>query len=120
MGLTPDGSSSYFLPKLIGQRRYMELVLTNRTLSAEEALDWGLINKVVKPEKLEDETMKIANLLSRGPLSAHGRIKDLVLNSYQNSLEDQLELEARFFTDSLNTNEFKDRLSEFTSKDKKK
>ena len=98
----------------------MELVLTNRTLSAEEALDWGLINKVVKPEKLEDETMKIANLLSRGPLPAHGRIKDLVLNSYQNSLEDQLELEARFFTDSLNTDEFKDRLSEFTSKDKKK
>ena len=120
IGLTPDGSSSYFLPKLIGQRRYMELVLTNRTLSAEEALDWGLINKVVKPEKLDDETMKIANFLSRGPLSAHGRIKDLVLNSYENSLEDQLELEARFFTNSLNTDEFKDRLSAFTSKDKKK
>ena len=97
----------------------MELVLTNRTLSATEALDWGLVNKVVKPEKLENETMKIANFLSKGPIYAHGRIKDLVLNSYQNSLEEQLELEARFFTNSLNTDEFKDRLSAFTLKDKK-
>ena len=47
IGLTPDGSSSYFLPRIIGTRRYTELVLTNRVLSAKEALDWGLINKVV-------------------------------------------------------------------------
>ena len=49
VGLTPDASSSYFLPKIIGHRRYMELVLTNKTLSVDEALNWGLINKIVKP-----------------------------------------------------------------------
>ena len=47
IGFSPDGSSSYFLPRIIGTRRYTELILTNRVLSANEALDWGLINKVV-------------------------------------------------------------------------
>ncbi len=46
-GLSPDGSSSYYLPRLIGIRRTQELMLTNRTLTAAEALDWGLVTEVV-------------------------------------------------------------------------
>ena len=45
-GLSPDGSSSYYLPRLVGVRRAQELMLTNRTLTAAEAADWGLINDV--------------------------------------------------------------------------
>ena len=51
-GLSPDGSSTYFLPRRIGDRRARELMLTNRVLSAEEALEWGLINKIVEQENL--------------------------------------------------------------------
>ena len=51
-GLAPDGSSTYFLSKLIGMRRAKELALTNRTLSAAEALEWGLINRVVPDAEL--------------------------------------------------------------------
>ena len=74
VGLTPDASSSYFLPKIIGHRRYMELVLTNKTLSVDEALNWGLINKIVKPNKLLEETINshLKSLLGQGRLTAHG------------------------------------------------
>ena len=45
-GLTPDGSSSYYLPRIIGIRKYLELVMTNKVLSSEEALSWGLLNYI--------------------------------------------------------------------------
>ena len=53
IGLTPDGSATYFLPRLIGRRRALELFLCNRTLNAAEALDWGMLNRVVPPAELE-------------------------------------------------------------------
>ena len=53
IGLTPDGSSSWFVPRLVGVRRALELTLTNRVLSANEALDWGLITKVVPDDDVQ-------------------------------------------------------------------
>ena len=53
-GLSPDGSSSYYLPRLIGIRRTQELMLTNRTLPAPEALEWGLVTEVVPDGELAD------------------------------------------------------------------
>ena len=63
-GLVPDGSSTYFLPRLVGLRRAKELIFTNRVLNAEEALDWQLINQVLDDELLQDEvnTESTANL----------------------------------------------------------
>ena len=118
VGLTPDASSSYFLPKIIGHRRYMELVLTNKTLSVDEALNWGLINKIVKPNKLLEETIKIAQSLCKGPTLSHGKIKELSLNSFHSSLESQLEMEARFFTESLKSKDFEIGVDSFTKKGK--
>ena len=60
-GLTPDGSSSYYLPRIIGTRKYLELVMTNKILSSQEALSWGLLNKVYDDKNFWDETMKLAN-----------------------------------------------------------
>ena len=54
-GLVPDGSSTYFLPRLVGLRRAKELIFTNRVLNAEEALDWQLINQVLDDDLLQDE-----------------------------------------------------------------
>ena len=76
-GLTPDGSSTYFLPRIIGSRRYLELVLTNRVLSANEALDWGLVNKVVDFKELQNEAINLAKNLAEGPSIAFGKIKNL-------------------------------------------
>tara|TARA_B100000131_G_C18123813_1_gene613922 strand:- start:2072 stop:2863 length:792 start_codon:yes stop_codon:yes gene_type:complete len=116
MGLTPDGSSTYFLPRIIGVRRYMELVLTNRTLNAREALEWGLVNKVVKSSELQERAMEIALSLSKGPTMAFGRIKDLLLNTFNDTLEGQLEMESRYFISSLDTRDAKDGINSFVNK----
>lgn len=94
-GLSPDGSSTYFVPRLIGLRRTQELMLTNRTLSAQEALDWGLVTRVVPDETLQHEALAIATQLAAGPGGAHSSIKKLLLSTLRNGLEEQMELEGR-------------------------
>lgn len=95
IGLTPDGSSSYFLPRIIGTRRTMELYLTNRTLSAAEALDWGLVNQVVTHDELDEAVQQLASKLASGPTMAHGGIKKLLQMSLNDSLDSQMERETR-------------------------
>lgn len=95
IGLSPDGSSTYYLSRLIGTRRAMELYLTNRTLSAAEALDWGLVNRVVPGTQLMDEVGKLAAQFAQGPTRAYGGVKKLLLMAPNDTLESQLEREAR-------------------------
>ena len=63
VGLTPDGTSSYFLARHIGLRRMMDLTLTNRVLSAEEAESWGLVNRIVPDEDIEAQALKLRSWL---------------------------------------------------------
>lgn len=93
VGLTPDGSTSYFLPRLVGMKRAMELVLTNRPLTAAEALDWGLVNKVVPDAQVAAEAAALAAKLAAGPLGAFGQAKRLLRS--RAPLEAQLEDESR-------------------------
>ena len=116
IGLTPDGSSTYFLPRIIGTRRYTELILTNRVLSANEALDWGLINKVVDIKDLKDEANKLAKKLASGPTLAFGKLKNLVNNSFLDSLEGQMEYEARMISDSAKTKDGMNGIDAFVNK----
>lgn len=95
IGLTPDGSATYFLPRLIGRRRALELFLTNRTLCAAEALDWGMVNRVVPQAELANEVDALAEKFVRGPTRAYGGVKKLVLLSANDSLESQMERETR-------------------------
>ena len=67
IALTPDGSSTYFLPRIVGLRRSLELCLTNRMLSSHEAESWGLINRVVADEDLQSEAQALAAQLAAGP-----------------------------------------------------
>ena len=116
IGLTPDGSSTYFLPRIIGTRRYTELILTNRVLSANEALDWGLINKVVDIKDLKDEANNLAKKLASGPTLAFGKLKNLVNNSFLDSLEGQMEYEARMISDSAKTKDGMNGIDAFVNK----
>ena len=116
IGLTPDGSSTYFLPRIIGTRRYTELILTNRVLSANEALDWGLINKVVDFKYLKDEANNLAKKLASGPTLAFGKLKNLVNNSFLDSLEGQMEYEARMISDSAKTKDGMNGIDAFVNK----
>ncbi len=94
-GLTPDGSSTYFVAKHVGLLRAKELALLNRMLSAQEALEWGLVNKVVASDTLMDEAMAVAGKLAAGPTKALGGTKRLLLTAYEASLERQLEAETQ-------------------------
>lgn len=95
VGLTPDGSLTYFLPRLVGQRRALELVLTNRVLSAREALDWGLVTDVVPDGDLSARAETLAEQLASGPTGAFGVAKRLLAAGWDQSLEAQMSLETR-------------------------
>lgn len=118
IGASPDGGSSVYLPRLIGLRRTQELMFTNRVLNAQEALDWGLLTKVVAPEDLFTEADTLANKLASGPLLAHSKIKELLLSSYANSLETQLEIESRGIAKCVSSSEGREGLQAFSEKRK--
>ncbi len=94
-GLSPDGSASYFLPRLVGLRRAQELMMSNRRLSAVEAQEWGLVTHVYSAEKLQAEADTLAAELACGATKALSAVKQLLLASFDNSLDGQLALEGR-------------------------
>ena len=94
-GLSPDGSSSYYLPRVVGLRRAQELMLTNRMLSADEAQDWGIVTRVVDDEILLEEAEKLAKTLAKGPTNAYAAVKKLLSKTFEQSIESQLEEESR-------------------------
>jgi 2-(1,2-epoxy-1,2-dihydrophenyl)acetyl-CoA isomerase len=116
IGATPDGSSSYFLPRLIGVRRALELHYLNRTLSAREALDWGLITRVLPDAGFRAEAAKLARQLAQGPTLAFGRAKELFHRSTTESLETQMELEAQAIAASGHTEDFRNAVAAFVAK----
>jgi 2-(1,2-epoxy-1,2-dihydrophenyl)acetyl-CoA isomerase len=95
VGLSPDGSSSYFLPRLIGLRRTEELMLTPRKLTAAEALEYGLVTRVVPGCDLMDATLDLARSIAEGSGSSNAAVKSLLLETFSNGLETQMELEGR-------------------------
>jgi 2-(1,2-epoxy-1,2-dihydrophenyl)acetyl-CoA isomerase len=115
-GLTPDGSSTYFLPRLIGRRRTLELMITNRLLTADEALEWGILSRVVADEELDAEAWKLARQIASGPTLAYGAVKDLVLRSDSERLESQMEHEARAIADAARTADAKEGIAAFFDK----
>lgn len=117
-GLAPDGSSTFFMPRRIGDRRSRELMLTNRVLKAEEALDWGVVNQVVDDDRVLAEAEALAKQLAAGPTLAYGRVKELLNASFDNSLETQMEHEARAIADMVGTADGKEGLDAFLNKRK--
>jgi 2-(1,2-epoxy-1,2-dihydrophenyl)acetyl-CoA isomerase len=92
-GLTPDAGTSFLLPRTVGAKRTMELLLLNRTLSAAEALSWGLVNEVVADEELAARALAIAEQLADGATRAYGATKRLVAASL-GAFESQMILES--------------------------
>jgi 2-(1,2-epoxy-1,2-dihydrophenyl)acetyl-CoA isomerase len=95
IGLVPDSGSTWFLPRLIGRQRALELMLSGRKLSAAEALEWGLVNQVVSPEQLMEEATKVAARYAAAPTYAIGQIKRNIDFAESHSLEETLALEAK-------------------------
>lgn len=115
-GLSPDGSASFFLPRLIGLRKTQELMITNRRLSAQEALDWGLVTRICDDETLHSDALALAKQIAAGPTQAFGTVKHLLLNSFDNSLETQMELEAQGIAAMTNSADGKEGIAAFLEK----
>jgi 2-(1,2-epoxy-1,2-dihydrophenyl)acetyl-CoA isomerase len=115
-GLTPDGSSTYFLPRLVGVRRATELALTNRMLSADEAQAWGLINRVVDDDRLVDDSWALARELADGPTLAFGRTKALLRNGWNETLESQMESEAQSISSVAVSDDYREGSAAFFEK----
>jgi 2-(1,2-epoxy-1,2-dihydrophenyl)acetyl-CoA isomerase len=94
-GLSPDGSSTYLLPRFIGLRRAKELMLTNRVLSAAEAADYGIVDRVVADSELMAAAEAQARAFAAGPTQAYSAVKRLLEGTFKESLETQMELESR-------------------------
>jgi 2-(1,2-epoxy-1,2-dihydrophenyl)acetyl-CoA isomerase len=94
IGLVPDAGSSYFLPKIVGNKKAFELFTTGRIIAADECLKLGLINEVVKSENLEKRVIEVANFYSNSPTKAIGLIKKMINKSGNSTLEEMLMLEA--------------------------
>ena len=105
IGLSPDGSSSYFLPRLVGLRKAKELALLNPVLSAEQACAMGLVTEVVADDALMETARACAAKLAQGPTKVHGEIKRLFADSLSNTLETQMEYETRALAGLAGTTE---------------
>ncbi|MHA7650166.1 enoyl-CoA hydratase/isomerase family protein [Mycobacterium sp. ML4] len=97
-GLSPDGSSSYYLPRLIGVRRTQELMLTNRRLSATEAARWHLVTEVVPDHLLTDRADALVDEFNSAARLSSASVKKLLLMSFTNGLEEQMETEGRMIS----------------------
>lgn len=94
VGAIPDFGGLYFLPQKVGMHVASELIFTGKMLSAEDALNYGLINKVVEKGKVLDEAKEMATQLAQGPTKTLGMAKRIMHQAPYKTLEDLLELEA--------------------------
>lgn len=95
IGLSPDGGSTWLLPRLVGLRRAQELCLTNRRVGAAEAASIGLVTRVVEEGQLEAEAKTTAKQLAKSATTALGATRRLLAESLSNNLETQMDLESR-------------------------
>jgi 2-(1,2-epoxy-1,2-dihydrophenyl)acetyl-CoA isomerase len=115
VGLTPDAGTSYLLPRIVGARRAMELLLLNRSLSAAEALEWGLVNEVVADDQLQQRALEIATRLAGGARGAFGATKRLMAHSL-GAFESQMVLESESIAAQAGSAEAEEGIAAFLAK----
>jgi 2-(1,2-epoxy-1,2-dihydrophenyl)acetyl-CoA isomerase len=112
-GVANDGGSSYTLAKIVGFRRAMELMLTNRTLTAQEAVDWQICNRMYRNEEFSANVARVARELAAGPTHLQAYVKETFHEGWRRSLEECTEYECRNILTSLDHPYAAERLGEF-------
>ena len=116
LGLVPDAGGSYFLPRLIGTARAMGLALLAEKLDAEQAVQWGLIWKVVDDQQLINEANALALKLANGPTKGYGLLKKAMYASPGNSLDAQLDLERDLQREAGYSEDYREGVTAFKEK----
>jgi 2-(1,2-epoxy-1,2-dihydrophenyl)acetyl-CoA isomerase len=118
IGVSPDGSTSYWLPRAVGLKRAKEIALLGGRFSAEDGERWGLINRVVDDVDFDAAVTKLVNQVAAGPAKAMGETKALFNKSLNRSIEEQLEAEALAFSACTTVPDFDEGLNAFIGKRK--
>jgi 2-(1,2-epoxy-1,2-dihydrophenyl)acetyl-CoA isomerase len=116
IGLSPDGGGSWSLPRLVGQRKAMEILLLGERFGAAEALALGIVNKVFPAAELDAATAVIVRALAAGPVLAMRNTKRLVRESMARTLSEQLQAEAASFGACAGTPDFVEGIAAFLAK----
>lgn len=116
IGLIPDSGGTFFLPRLAGFQRASAMAMLADKITAEEALNFGLVYKVFPDNKLFDEAFSIAKKLSQMPTKALGLIKRALNQSLTNNFEEQLKLEEKLQIEASKTNDYKEGVKAFLEK----
>lgn len=116
IGASPDGSASWSLPRVVGLRKAMELLLLSEAVDATEAQRLGLVNRVAPRARLEQETAALAARLAGGPTFAYGQAKHLLRASLGNGLLAQMQAEQQAFCACAGSADFAEGLQAFFGK----
>jgi len=116
VGLVPDSGATFILPRLIGATKAFELMLSADKLSAKEAFDLGIVNKLVAPEKVLEEAIEWAKTLAKGPTKAFGLTKRAVNAAIFPDLEERLEYEAYMQEIAGRSDDFQEGVTAFLEK----
>lgn len=118
IGLVPDSGSAYFLPRLVGMAKAFELCSMGQRVKAREALQLGLVNKVVAPAELDDAVKQYTDYFAVAPTKAIGLIKKMLNKSTTASLDEMLEYEAYCQEIAGSTHDHKEGVQAFLEKRK--
>src|SRR5229473_221074 len=116
LGLTADGGNTWFLPRMVGMRRAQELFLLNRRLTAQEALDFGLVSRLAPSDAVETEATDLAAMLATGPTRAFGAVRRMLHQSFETGLSDQLEAEKESIVAASRSDDAQEGIAAFVAK----
>jgi 2-(1,2-epoxy-1,2-dihydrophenyl)acetyl-CoA isomerase len=116
LGLTADGGNTWFLPRVVGMRRAQELFLLNRRLTAQEALEFGLVSRLVSGDAVEGEATALAATLAAGPTLAFGAVRRMLRQSFETGLSDQLDAEKESIVVASRTDDAQEGIAAFVAK----
>jgi 2-(1,2-epoxy-1,2-dihydrophenyl)acetyl-CoA isomerase len=116
IGLVPDGGSTFLVPIAVGKARALEMALLGDPVSAEDALDWGLINRVVPDGDLMDDARALARRVAKGPTRSYAQSKRALNNSLMKIMDEQLDLEAQIQGEMTQSGDFLEGISAFVEK----
>ncbi len=118
VGLVLDSGSSYFLPRLVGSNRAFELSTMGNKVTASQALEWGMVNRVVPHDELDNTTLEIANYYAIAPTKAIALMKKMLNKSFHSDLDTMLDYEAYCQEIAGNSDDYKEGVSAFNEKRK--